>query len=125
MDYFDDIPSLHQNLYHIKASFELYSGQLLPALQMRNMSDTIFHALAIMRRAHYVLFITASPILNTIIVLSAFLILNYILAWVRYHVARRNRYGEQLPPKYPTLVPFFGDAISSAWDLEKFLHRAT
>lgn len=88
------------------------------------MSDAAFHVLA-MRRARYALSITASPFWNMIIVLGAVLVLNYMLAWIRYHFARKDRRGTQLPPKYPTLVPFLGDAISSAWDLERFLYRAT
>lgn len=97
--------------------------QFLPASAAK-MSDAAFHVLA-MSRALHTLSITASPILNSIIVLGALLVLNYTLAWIKYHLARRNRSEAQLPPKYPLLVPFLGHAISSACDLEGFLYRAT
>lgn len=88
------------------------------------MSDAAFHVLA-MRHVRYALSITASPFSNMIVVLGAVLVLNYMLAFIRYHFARKDRHGTQLPPKYPTLVPYLGHAIFSAWDLERFLYIAT
>lgn len=65
------------------------------------------------------------PVLYWLIVLGAVLVLNYISSIVRYHLTRRSRCEGQLPPKYPALVPFLGNAISLSWDLSGFLFRAT
>ncbi|EED23458.1 conserved hypothetical protein [Talaromyces stipitatus ATCC 10500] len=79
----------------------------------------------VMRSIHQILTISAWPISVWVILLSTVLVTNYILAWVRYHRVRRSRRGAQVPPKYPTLVPFLGHAFSSAWNLEQFLYKAT
>lgn len=60
-----------------------------------------------------------------VIFLCAALLSNQLLSWLSYHLLRRNRSKEQLPPMFPALVPLVGHAIAAAWDLEGFLHRVT
>ena len=90
------------------------------------MGDTALHTIAV-RNVRRLLSTTGSSMstLDWVIVLGAVLVLNYLLTVIKYHFTRRSRRQGQLPPKYPALVPFLGNAISLAWDLGGFLLRAT
>ncbi|TAQ84954.1 hypothetical protein B7494_g6726 [Chlorociboria aeruginascens] len=68
---------------------------------------------------------TQNPIFIWIAALGTVLMLNYMLAVVRYYSMRSSRRTGQLPPKYPALLPFLGNTIPMAWDLGGFLFRAT
>lgn len=36
-----------------------------------------------------------------------------------------DREAGQLPPRYPSIIPYFGNAISFVWDNANFIRRAT
>lgn len=90
------------------------------------MGDTALHTIAV-RDVRRLLATTgrSMSVLDWVIVLGVVLVLNYILVVIKYHFTRRTHREGQLPPKYPAMVPFLGNAISLAWDLGGFLFRAT
>jgi hypothetical protein len=59
------------------------------------------------------------------------LLLNYMRDYYRFHY--QDRFGSrdgteltkpsELPPLYPSFIPFFGSAISFAWDNAAFIRR--
>lgn len=61
----------------------------------------------------------------TIIVFLLPLILNYALQWIVYHWQHRKLRNRQIPPQYPSFIPYIGSFLSFVWDGERFLHRAT
>ncbi len=75
------------------------------------------------------LFNPVSPWLHPhlIIILVSLIAMNYITATLHYQRAQkqRNIIKEQIPPRYPALVPFFGSLLLFMWDHGNFLSRAT
>lgn len=60
-----------------------------------------------------------------IIVFLPLLILNYALQWIVYHWQHRKLRNQQIPPQYPSFIPYIGSFLSFVLDGEKFLQRAT
>lgn len=55
------------------------------------------------------------------------LLVDYLLAWWRYHwvnKAARDGAEPQLPPSYPAFIPFIGIIPSIFWNLGAFVNRA-
>lgn len=53
------------------------------------------------------------------------IIFNYAFAWVAYHWQHRNVNERQIPPGYPSFIPYLGSFLSLVWNGEQFLRRAT
>lgn len=53
------------------------------------------------------------------------LIFSYILSWALYHWNRRYGKPGQLPPRYPSFIPWIGGAVTILFDGQSFLDRAT
>lgn len=67
---------------------------------------------------------------TTLLVLVGFLggsalLINYALDVHEYHHVQKRPKDHQLPPKYPTCIPYLGTILSLLWDFPGFLQRAT
>ncbi|KAI1777004.1 cytochrome P450 [Hypoxylon cercidicola] len=67
---------------------------------------------------------------DTVLALAAFISFRYAWVVTRYRIARRRFHNsdqvvEQVPPTYPSLIPFLGNAITMALDTTLFTRVAT
>ncbi|CAD6447907.1 65795566-4059-423b-9ce8-6320b22c028f [Sclerotinia trifoliorum] len=57
------------------------------------------------------------------------ILINYTLATFEWHVINRFRKSDsgkgQLPPQYPSLIPYLGNPFSFIWDNAKFIRHVT
>jgi hypothetical protein len=55
--------------------------------------------------------------------------ITYVYAIGKWHYLNRfekpSKDQSRLPPRYPSLIPYVGSAISFAWDNANFIRRAT
>ena len=67
------------------------------------------------------------PVLAVLLIIQA--LINYMLAAYRWHFVNRfkkiDEDGGQLPPHYPALIPYVGNALSFAWNNADFVRGAT
>ncbi|KAI1736453.1 hypothetical protein F4680DRAFT_432188 [Xylaria scruposa] len=67
---------------------------------------------------------------DSILALAAFISFSYAWKVFKYRQARRRHHNhddvvEQVPPTYPSMIPFLGNAISMIWDTGLFIRVAT
>ncbi|KAJ8070584.1 hypothetical protein OCU04_000957 [Sclerotinia nivalis] len=67
------------------------------------------------------------PVLGMIILFQ--ILINYALATFEWHMINRLRKGDsgkgQLPPQYPSLIPYLGNPLSFIWDNANFIRHVT
>lgn len=71
----------------------------------------------------------SEALLALIALFTVQLLVTYFYAIGRWHYVNRfeksSKDRSRLPPRYPSLVPYVGSAISFAWDNANFIRRAT
>ncbi|OTA63683.1 cytochrome P450 [Hypoxylon sp. EC38] len=59
------------------------------------------------------------------VALGILIVLSYAQDNIEYQKAREKDGKEELPPKYPTLVPYLGSILPFLWNCPDFIRRAT
>jgi hypothetical protein len=65
------------------------------------------------------------PYVGLALLLSAPFLFNYAFGWVIYHWQHKRVKDCQLPPEYPTLIPYVGGLASLLLDGQKYLTAVT
>jgi hypothetical protein len=67
------------------------------------------------------------PVLAVFVLLQ--ILINFVIANFRWRMVNKwkqfNKDGGLLPPQYPSLIPYLGNALSFVWNNANFVRQAT